>query len=72
MEAPRALLSKQRITDALELAHAAGALRDRHVDAIIRTLNTPETIVLKLTIWHDGDAMERFGPVASPDDANTA
>ena len=45
-EVTRALLNKQRIGAALELAHSDGALRDRHVDAIIRTLDAPDTTEL--------------------------
>jgi len=49
------LLNKQRIVDALELAHSVGALRDRHVDAIMRVLETPETIEeLYLTLTREG------------------
>jgi hypothetical protein len=47
------------IMDALERAHAAGALRDRHVDAIIRILDTPETAELYLTLTRDGAEIGR-------------
>ncbi len=58
-EAARALLNKHRITDALELAHSAGALRDRHVDAIIRTLDAPDTTELYLTLTREGAEIGR-------------
>jgi hypothetical protein len=58
-DAARALLNKQRIGDALELAHAAGALRDRHVDAIIRTLDAPDTTELYLTLTRHGAEIGR-------------
>ena len=55
----RALLNKRRIADALELAHAAGALRDRHVDAITRILDTPDTTELYLTLMREGAEIGR-------------
>jgi hypothetical protein len=58
-EAPGSLLNKQRIADALHLAHAAGALRDRHVDAILRTLDAPDTTELYLTITREGAEIGR-------------
>jgi len=52
-------VAKQRITDALELAHSAGALRDRHVDAILRALDAPETTELYLTLTRHGAEIGR-------------
>jgi hypothetical protein len=47
------------IADALERAHAAGALRDRHVDAIMRTLDAPDTTELYLTLTREGAEIGR-------------
>jgi hypothetical protein len=44
------------IADALERPHAAGALRDRHVSAIARILETPPTTTLSLIITRNGAA----------------
>jgi len=52
-------INKHRITDALELAHSSGALRDRHVDAIIRTLDAPDTTELYLTLTRHGAEIGR-------------
>jgi len=57
--AARSFLNKQLIIDALEVAHSAGVLRDRHVDAIIRILDTPETTELYLTLTRDGAEIGR-------------
>jgi hypothetical protein len=48
------LRNKARIADSLERAHAAAALWDRHVDAILRTLGAPETTELYLTLTREG------------------
>jgi hypothetical protein len=48
------------VFEALKRAHAAGALRDRHVEAITRVLNTPATDLRCLTITRDGHEIGRL------------